>query len=256
MKKFLVLMAFVAVAVVAFYAGDQHGMNESMDHEDMEHMGIDGHDPRVSAGYEMIAGTWSSEDDRNFIREYKKDGTVIDNYATASGEVITSANWSIFTADTAPEGVEFQLNNKDIYITQTEKDGSVTYFRVDTVTPSELGLINMTKGGGIRFGKMTTGHEMQDGEEVMEISASFRCDDESSFVADFSSSMDEVTISSEGEENTFPQVASTSGKKYENTLWSFVFRGETATVTNKQTSKSTTCNPPLDPNNAPFNFGD
>lgn len=89
--------------------------------------------------------------------------------------------------------------------------------------------------------------------------ATFTCDDENNphgFTATFPDAMDEVTISSEGEDNVIPAVASTSGKVFENDMWSFVFKGETATITDKKTKTSVTCTQPLVKDMAPMNFGD
>ncbi len=248
MKKLILVIGFIVVAGAAAYVGYQGSMNDDATNSKKPA------DPRITAAWDMMIGTWSSEDDRNFIREYKNDGTLTDSYASATGEAKTDADWSLFTSDNADE-VQFQLNNKDVYVKQVEKSGAVTYFRIDSVTPTELGLINMTKGGGLRFGKMTTGREMQDGQED-DIVASFRCDDNSSFIATFTAAMDKVTISSEGEDNVFNHVASTSGKKYENDMWTFLFKGETATVTFRKDGKTAICKPPFDPENAPVNFGD
>lgn len=249
MKKSVLIVAFVVIAAVAAYVGYQGSMKDGATDSKKSA------DPRISAAWEMMIGTWSSEDDRNFIREYKNDGTLTDSYASAAGETKTDADWSLFTSDNADEGVEFQLNGKDVYVKQVEKSGAVTYFRISSVTPTELEIVNMTKGGATRFGKMTGGNEMQDGGEE-DITASFRCDNDSSFVAVFPASMEKVTISSEGEDNVFAQVTSQSGKKYENAGWTFVFRGETAKVTDRVSGKTSTCNPVLVPDNAPVNFGD
>ena len=122
-------------------------------------------DPRVVAVQGMLIVRWSSEEDRNFEREYRAEGTVVDLYASAEGETQTAAAWSLFTSDNAPSGVEFQMNNQDVYIAQTEEGGDVTYFRITGVTTTELEIVNMTGNGGMRFGKLTTGAEMRDGIE-------------------------------------------------------------------------------------------
>lgn len=96
---------------------------------------------------------------------------------------------------------------------------------------------------------------MKDERDRM-ISAPFRCDNDSGFVAVFPSSMHQVTITAEGEENVIPMAESSTGKFYENDGWSFLFRGEQATVTDKTMKTTTTCKPPFDPDNAPHNFGD
>lgn len=94
-----------------------------------------------------------------------------------------------------------------------------------------------------------------DGQE-MELSASFMCDDGSHFVAEFPT-MNTVTIVVDGTiTGVLPQVASTSGKKYENLEWIYTFRGETAKAEHKVTTNITSCKQPFDANNAPVNFGD
>ena len=103
--------------------------------------------------------------------------------------------------------------------------------------------------------EMTTGQEMQDGQEDP-ITVSFRCDDNSSFVATFTQSMDEVSIESEGEANTFAKVESPAGKLYASAAWSLLFRGEEVTITDKVSGVTKTCKPPFDPEKAPLNFGD
>ncbi|MDO8468772.1 MAG: hypothetical protein Q7S29_03375 [Candidatus Peribacter sp.] len=122
-------------------------------------------DPRITAVQTMLIGRWSSEEDRNFEREYREDGSVVDFYASAEGETETAAAWSLFTSDNAPSGVKFQMNNQNVYIAQTEKDGTVTYFRITGVTSAELEIVNMTGNGGMRFGRLATGVEMRDGIE-------------------------------------------------------------------------------------------
>jgi hypothetical protein len=153
MKKFLPI-AFAAAIVMA---GCKPAQPADVTNNDQ-------HDARVTSTQEMLVGKWSSEDDRNFEREYKDDGTVVDSTGSVDGDVNTEASWSLFTAANAGTDVPFQMNNDDVYIKQTEEGGSVTYFRVTSVSPTELELVNMTKGGGMRFGKMN-GNEMRDGEE-------------------------------------------------------------------------------------------
>lgn len=244
MKKFLLFIAFVVVAVGAYAAGSRYGMLNS-----------ENTDPRIASVRPMLIGIWNSEEDRNFNREYKDDGTVIDSYASGSGEVLDiEARWSLFTED-MNEKTDFPQYDDDVYIKDTGGDGSTMYFRIVTVTSTELELMNMERGNMLRFGKLTTGHELQDGQEDP-ILASFRCDDQSSFIAEFTPDMEKVGIASEGETNYFPLVSSGSGMTYENATWTFVFKGETATVTDRTLKTTKICNPPLDTENAPMHFGD
>lgn len=250
MKKISLIVTAIVIAVVGFQAGQFVATRQPSEAPVIEEKKMA--DPRITAAWEMMIGTWSSEDDRNFQREYRDDSTFTDAYASAEGETKTDGEWSLFTAENADEMV-FQLNNDDVYVKQVEEAGTF-YFRIVSVTPETLELMNLDKGDALRFGKMTTGMEMQDGEEAL--SASFRCDDDSSFVAEFPSSMEEVKISSEGEENVFAKVDSENGKKYENDTWTFFFRGEEATVTNRSNDSTKTCTPPFVEGMAPMNFGD
>ncbi len=119
-------------------------------------------DPRVSAARDILIGKWSSEDDRNFIREYKDDGTLTDSYTSSTGETKTDAQWVLFTSLNNIV-TNFPQNTTDVYIMQTEtQHGGVTYFRIVMATPTQLELANMTLGGGLKFGKITTDHELQD----------------------------------------------------------------------------------------------
>lgn len=244
MKKFLIFIVVVAVLGAGAYA---------MKSKDSAMSGKKMADPRISATWEMMQGPWLSEEDSGWARVYNDDSTLTDTHGSAAGNTVTTANWSLFVADNAPE-VQFQLNNKDVYVEQTEKDGSKMYFRVVSVTPDMLELVNMTKGGGMRFGRP----EMHSGDAEGEMmSATFKCgDDPHGFTAIFSGSMDSVTIAAEGEENVFPMVASTSGKVYQNATWSFTFRGEEVTVTDKTSKTSEKCTQPFSNENAPMNFGD
>ncbi len=250
MKKIILIVLAIVIGVVGFQAGQFMALRSPTETPVVEEKKMA--DPRITAAWEMMMGTWSSEDDRNFQREYRDDSTFTDAYGTTEGETKTDGQWSLFTADNADE-MMFQLNNDDVYVKQVEEAGTF-YFRIVSVTPEILELVNLDKGNTLRFGKMTTGNEMQDGEETL--SASFRCDDDSSFVAEFPSSMEEVKISSEGEENVFGKVDSENGKKYENDSWTFFFRGEEATVTDRSNDSTKTCTPPIVEGVAPMNFGD
>jgi hypothetical protein len=200
-------------------------------------------DPRITAAWQMMIGSWSSEDDRNLIREYGDAGNFTDRTAYAGGETKVEGEWSLFVSDNADE-MSYQLNNKDVYVKQVV-DGKSSYYRVMSVTPAELELTDLATGAAIRFGKMN-GNEMQDGiEESKLLSVAFRCANQSSFVATFG--MEQVTIESEGEANDIPMTTSTPGNMtFENNLWSFNFKGQgqdfTATVYDKTLKTTTSCN--------------
>lgn len=87
------------------------------------------------------------------------------------------------------------------------------------------------------------------------VSVSFICPDKNHFIAEFPKD-GEVNIIVLGDlARTVPKVAGV-GQRYEDNAYVYVFAGEEVNVTTKSTKKTITCTQPVDPNNAPVNFGD
>ncbi len=87
------------------------------------------------------------------------------------------------------------------------------------------------------------------------LSASMACADGTYFIAEFPSP-DKVDIVVDGEAMRTLPLVSGAGQRFEDADYVYVFAGEEATVTAKATGAVTTCGQPMDPNNAPVNFGD
>ena len=102
-----------------------------------------------------------------------------------------------------------------------------------------------------RLASSTTGFETPN-------DAPFLCDDASQFTASFDASMKRARIVISGTVvKTVALVPGTTSKVYSDggaTL--FNFKGENVTISNPKLPKNVVCHPPLDPNNAPMNFGD
>lgn len=86
------------------------------------------------------------------------------------------------------------------------------------------------------------------------LSASFNCADNTHFVAEFPADQAQIVIDGKLV-RTLPRVNG-AGQRYEDSAYVYVFAGEGAAVMNKATGGKTTCDQPLDQNNAPVNFGD
>ncbi len=87
------------------------------------------------------------------------------------------------------------------------------------------------------------------------LSASFGCDDNSHFIAEFKE-INKVNIIADGVTTKNLPRTDGDGQRFEDASSIYVFAGEEVSVTNKATNKMTICHQPLDPNNAPINFGD
>lgn len=87
------------------------------------------------------------------------------------------------------------------------------------------------------------------------LAASFMCEDDSYFIAEFPEE-GRAEIIVDGTVTQTLTLTAGLGQRFENDAFVYVFAGEEATVTNKATGYRYTCSQPVDPNNAPVNFGD
>jgi len=107
-------------------------------------------------------------------------------------------------------------------------------------------------GGGYYFSRTKTA---DDASSEMLLSASFACADGTHFIAEFPDAAS-VRILVDGEvTRTLPKTEG-AGQRYEDGMYAYVFAGEGVSVTDLASGVMTTCAQPLDPNNAPVNFGD
>lgn len=98
---------------------------------------------------ESIVGKWKSVDDPKFIREFKGSDVVIDWY---DGKQVSSGLFVAFEKKNAPE-VAFPLQDDRVYLqlTMTGSQADTLTFSVNKLTPEELELTYMDRGGVLRF---------------------------------------------------------------------------------------------------------
>jgi membrane-bound inhibitor of C-type lysozyme len=247
------IVALVIVAGGAYYFGMQRAVAPSRSGTTMSgSSSAMTQNTKITETTNALIGVWSSVEDRNFNREYKADGTAVDSYASAAGDITSTDTWSVFTADTADGTVKFPMDNADAYVKQTMKDGSVLYFRVTALSDSRLQLVNMDRGGVLNFDKLKTG-AMADGSK--EIVQKYDCKNGMVFSANLTRE-DQVTVWADGTEpSVLPRVASANGRKYSNGNWEYFFSGENVTVTDVKAGKSSVCTPVSVPGTAPVNVG-
>lgn len=106
----------------------------------------------VAAVNANIVGKWQSTDDAKFTREFRSDFTVVDSY---DGEANLDGLWVAFTKMNAPE-IVFPLEENTVYLQITEKGTpqDTLTFKLVKLTPEELELIYMDRGGSLRFKKI------------------------------------------------------------------------------------------------------
>lgn len=98
---------------------------------------------------ESIVGRWRSIEDDKFTREFKGDGTAVDTYEGAS---VTNGTWKVFTKE-KPLQVAFPLEDNAVYIQLTMQGTQADNlnFKLSKLTPEELELTYMDRGGVLRF---------------------------------------------------------------------------------------------------------
>lgn len=96
---------------------------------------------------ESIVGKWQSVTDP-FVREFKTGGIVTDTY---DGGEMTQGTWTLFTKE-KPLTVPFPLDANVVYIrlAMSGMTGDL-HFKINKVTPEELELTYMDRGGVLRF---------------------------------------------------------------------------------------------------------
>lgn len=98
---------------------------------------------------ESIVGKWQSTDDATFVREFQTGGKVVDS---SNGKSVSSGTFVVFSKD-KPVTVSFPVLADTVYVqmtmqgTQAEK----LNFKVNKLTPEELELTYMDRGGVLKF---------------------------------------------------------------------------------------------------------
>lgn len=98
---------------------------------------------------ESIVGKWQSTDDAKFVREFKDGDRVVDWY---DGKQVSSGLFVAFEKKNAPK-VAFPLVENRVYLqlTMTGSQADTLTFSVNKLTPEELELTYLDRGGVLRF---------------------------------------------------------------------------------------------------------
>lgn len=96
-----------------------------------------------------IVGKWQSVDDENFIREFQAGGVAVDSY---EGMATEEGTWEVFDTNSGVE-TDFPQEENAVYIRMTMGGGTEgpLHFKLTKLTPEDLELIYMERGGVLRF---------------------------------------------------------------------------------------------------------
>ena len=99
---------------------------------------------------ESILGKWQSTEDAKFTREFKAGNAVEDRY---DNKVVSSGLWVAFEKGIQAPEVPYPLADNVIYIQMTMQgtQADTLNFKLTKLTPEELQLIYMDRGGVLQF---------------------------------------------------------------------------------------------------------
>jgi hypothetical protein len=98
---------------------------------------------------ESIVGKWQSTQDPKSVREFKEGDKVVEWY---DNETVSQGLFVAFTKKNAPE-VPYPLEDNAVYLqlTETGSQADTMYFKVVKLTPEELELVYMDRGGTLTY---------------------------------------------------------------------------------------------------------
>ncbi|OGG53040.1 hypothetical protein A3H16_02385 [Candidatus Kaiserbacteria bacterium RIFCSPLOWO2_12_FULL_53_8] len=104
----------------------------------------------------MMVGTWRSNEDAKFTREFRADGTVVDAY---EGDASASAlgTWIIVDPTKEPQdmlGVPADSLMGLTVLKLTFSNGDIMYFGVNSLTETSLALTYIGRGNTLNFTRM------------------------------------------------------------------------------------------------------
>lgn len=99
---------------------------------------------------ESLLGKWQSTDDAKYMREFKAGDAVVDWY---DGTVVSTGLWVAFTKDNAPKIFPYPMDANSVYLqlTMTGTQADTLNFKIAKVTPDELELVYLDRGGVLKF---------------------------------------------------------------------------------------------------------
>jgi len=102
---------------------------------------------------ENILGSWRSVEDEKFVREFRRDGVVVDFY---DSEEVSTGLWVAFERGVNAPEVAFPLKGNTVYIQMTEEgtQADTLNFELVKLTPERLDLIYLDRGGALSFRKI------------------------------------------------------------------------------------------------------
>lgn len=106
--------------------------------------------PNEQATFEL-SGTWQSKEDSRFVREFRRDGTVVDSYEGDDSATI-SGTWN-FVENPAEEQPSLPVV-KDARVLKIQFLEEVMYFAITELSENDLSMIYLSGNGSLEFSRV------------------------------------------------------------------------------------------------------
>jgi hypothetical protein len=119
--------------------------------ENDEHATLGDH--RITATEAALLGEWQSTEDPHFVRIFKENGEAHDEYReeTIDRQILS---WNIFTKENPDSDFKGTLEEDVTYLRMFNRTSGNLYFKLEKVTPEELGMIYLDQGKMLLFKKL------------------------------------------------------------------------------------------------------
>lgn len=104
----------------------------------------------ISASKTALIGLWRSKDDARFTREFRADGSAEDKYDNGGSFDRTMLSWSVFSEKYPDSEFNYPYEDGAAYLRMDNGEYNL-FFKIIKITPEELELTYMDRGGMLIF---------------------------------------------------------------------------------------------------------
>lgn len=142
----LVLVGIIIASGIGYFVGFDHGFKKAPAAVSNAYERAALSDAATTMG--NIIGLWRSNDDPQFTREIRNDGTIIDRY---EGVEDSEGVWMVFTKEIPDTAYDGPIEDGAVYLSLAFSESERLHFKIVTADGGSLDLIYLDRGGALSF---------------------------------------------------------------------------------------------------------
>jgi hypothetical protein len=142
----MALIGIVLASGVGYFVGFDHGFDRAADQVAVPYDQTTLSD--AATVMSNIVGVWQSNDDGNFTREIRNDGTVVDRY---DGGEDSDGLWMVFTKEIPDTAFTGTIEDGAVYLSLAMSEDEKLYFKIAKTDRDALELIYLDRGNTLSF---------------------------------------------------------------------------------------------------------